>query len=319
MLANLSDRSVDYSIVVPVYFNEGSLKYTSERIFLEVFQKTENLRGEIVFVDDGSQDGSFTELKEISSQHPKDVRVIRLSRNFGQVNAIWCGLQNTSGPCVVISADGQDPIGLICEMLRLHFSGGKELVIATRATRDEGLWRKFTSALVYGAIRRLGNGEMPDGGFDFLLIGKAAKKELISNWQPNTFFQIRILQLGFSRAFLPYHREARKAGCSRWTFSKKMTYMIDGVLGHSYSPIRLMSVLGLIFSGVSFIMALFFFVAYFFNPNVVRGWTPIVLIVLFCGGVQMLMVGILGEYLWRILAQVRRDPPYIIEEQLGNA
>ncbi len=127
-----------------------------------------------------------------------------------------------------------------------------------------------------------------------------------------------MLELGFRREMIPYRREERKAGVSRWTFSKKLTYMMDGVLGHSYVPIRFMSLMGICFSALSFVMALFFFVAYFFNPNVVRGWTPIVLLVLFVGGVQMLMIGVLGEYLWRVLAQTRASPPYIVDETLDG-
>lgn len=307
-------KNVDYSIVVPVYFNEGSLEYTARRVFDEVFARVEGKRGELVFVDDGSGDGSLAELLKIREGRPEDVRVFKLSRNFGQVSAWWCGLERTSGPVVVISADGQDPIELIPEMLRRHFEGGVEIVIATRESREESAWRRLTSSLVYNAIRRLGHADMPPGGFDFFLLGRKAKRALLTTWQPNTFFQVRVLELGFRREMIPYHRAERKAGVSRWTLSKKLTYMIDGVLGHSYRPIRAMSLLGLAFSALSFALAVFFFVAYFFNENVVRGWTPIMLLVLFIGGLQMMMVGVLGEYLWRVLAQTRNAPPYVVED-----
>lgn len=303
----------DYSIVVPVYYNEGSLEYTADKVHDEVFARIPGKRGRIVFVDDGSGDGSAAELLRVRERYGDAVRVIRLSRNFGQVNAIWCGLRHSEGPAVVISADGQDPVELIPQMLRRHFDDGVEVVVAVRESREEGAWRRWTSSLVYRAIRRLANKDVPTGGFDFLLLGAKAKEALLSRWQPNTFFQVRVLDLGFRREFLPYRRESRKAGVSRWTFSKKMTYMIDGVLGHSYVPIRLMSVLGLLLSGASFMLTVFFFVAYFFNAGVVRGWTPIVLLVTFVGGVQMLMIGVLGEYLWRVLAQVRGNAPYVIE------
>ena len=309
---------VDYSIVVPVYFNEGSLKYTAERIFKEVFAVVEDRRGEIVFVDDGSGDGSLAELREICDSHRESVRVIKLSRNFGQVHAWWCGLEHTPGAVVVVSADGQDPIDLIPEMLARHFHGGSEIVIATRESREESAWRKFSSSLVYNAIRKLGHRDMPPGGFDFFLLGAKAKRALLAGWQPNTFFQVRVLELGFTREMIPYHRAERKAGVSRWTFSKKMTYMIDGVLGHSYHPIRVMSILGTLFSGLSFLLTLFFFIAYFFNQNVIRGWTPVILLILFIGGLQMLMIGVLGEYLWRVLAQTRQTPPYIVDWEIPD-
>lgn len=307
----------DYSIVVPVYFNEGSLHYTADNIFSRVFAAVPELRGEIIFVDDGSRDNSLKELLEIRASHPDEVRVVKLSRNFGQVNAIWCGLNKATGAVVTISADGQDPVALIVDMLKKYFKDKIEVVVAVRESREESLWRKWTSGLVYSAIRKLGCKDMPTGGFDFFLLGEHAKKALIRDWQPNTFLQVRVLELGFKREFIPYHREDRKAGVSKWTFSKKLTYMIDGVLGHSYIPIRTISVLGLMFSGFSFVLAVFFFVSYFFNPRVIMGWTPIILLILFIGGVQMMMIGVLGEYLWRVLAQSRNAMPYIVEREYG--
>lgn len=307
---------VDYSIVIPVYYNEGSLAMMAKKVHEKVFAVMDKLHGELLFVDDGSGDGSFAELEKIVRDYPHDVRVIKLSRNFGQVSAWWCGIKNTPGPVVVISADGQDPVELIPTMLHKYFDDGNEIVIATRQSREETAWRRITSAFVYSAIRKLSTKDLPSGGFDFFLLGTKAKASLIANWQPNTFFQIRIMQLGFNRVFIPYHRSNREVGISRWTFSKKITYMIDGVLGHSYMPIRAMSILGLAFSSISFLMAIFFAISYFFNQNVVRGWTPIVLLILFIGGIQMMMIGVLGEYLWRILAQTRQDTPYIIEKEI---
>lgn len=306
----------DYSVVVPVYYNEGSLEYTESRVRDIVFNQIIDKRGEIIFVDDGSGDGSYEELRRIKMKHPDDVRVFKLSRNFGQFNAQWCGMENTDGPVVIISADGQDPVELIPIMLRKHFDEKTEIVVATRESREETWWRRWTSKVFYNVVRRLGHKDIPVGGFDYLLLGKKAKDALLSRWQPNVFPQVRILNLGFSREFIPYHRENRKAGVSRWTFAKKFTLMIDGVLGHSYIPIRAMSVLGIVFSGLSFLLALYFFVVYFFNPDIIRGWTPIILLILFIGGVQMLMIGVLGEYLWRVLAQARNDKPYILQEEM---
>ena len=309
-------KTVDYSVVVPVYFNEGTLRYTAEQIIEKVFKTYPQKRGEIVFVDDGSGDGSLDELTQIRREHPDCVRVFRLARNFGQVNAWWCGLENTPGPAVVVSADGQEPVDLIRVMLEKHFDDGAEVVIAARESREDGAWRRFTSSLVYNCIRKFGNSEMPLGGFDFFLLGTKAKASILSQWQPNTFFQVRVL--GFRREVIFYRRRERKGGISRWTMSKKITYMIDGVIGHSYAPIRFMSFLGLCFSGLSFMLSVFFFVAYFVNHDVIKGWTPIILLVLFIGGVQMMMVGILGEYLWRVLAQARNSPPYIVDEVYGK-
>jgi len=310
----------DYSIVIPVYFNEDTLEYTERRVREEVFARYPSKKGEIVFVDDGSKDGSFDVLKKIHAKADGDVRVFRLSRNFGQFNATWCGLCQTGGPCVIMAADGQDSIEDVPVMLKKHFEDGVELVIGTREERHESFFKRSSANLVYSTIRKFGNKDMPEGGFDFFLIGKKAKDSLLTTYQPNTFFSVRVLDQGFSREFIPCRREERKgASKSRWTFSKKMTYMIDGVLGHSYVPIRAMSVIGFAFAALSFVASIVFFVAHFFDPHIVPGWTTLALLILFIGGIQMLMVGVLGEYLWRVLAQVRNSPPYIIETSLqGN-
>ena len=304
----------DFSIVIPVYFNAGSLQFVADELRKKVLTRTDGLKGEIVFVDDGSTDASYTELKELKAAHPEDIRVYKLSRNFGQVHAIWCGYEKCSGPALFMAADGQEPVEIINQMLDAHFKRGKEVVIAKREARDESWWRKSTSAIVYWLMKKLSNKDMPTGGFDFCLLGNKARQALIANWQPHTFLQARILSLGFDREWIGYHREARKAGKSRWTFAKKLTYMLDGVLGHSYVPIRLISVMGIVFSCSSFLLGFYFMLSYFLFGAEVRGLTPILLLILFVGGIQMTMIGALGEYLWRVLAQTRHDVPYIIEE-----
>lgn len=310
-------RKVDFSVVVPVYYNDTTLEYTEDRIRRLVLEKVP-WKGEIVFVDDGSGDRSFEVLCELQKRHPADIRVFKLSRNFGQVNALWCGMSHSPNAVVQISADGQDPIDLIPEMLDRHFNQGKEIVIARRASRDETAYRRWSSRLVYYFIKRLSNADMPVGGFDFLLIGDKARREYLRVWQPNTFMQVRILDLGYSRDWIPYHRADRKGGVSKWTLARKITYTLDAVLGHSYVPIRLMSVVGIAFSGLSFLLGLFFFLSYLCVGQTIRGWTPIVLLILFIGGLQMSMIGVVGEYLWRVLAQVRGNAPYLVEKVIDE-
>ena len=202
-------KEIDYSIVVPVFCNEGSLEALSEELREKVIKAFPDLKGELIFVDDGSIDKSYSVLKKIYESNPSDVRIFKLSRNYGQVNALWCGFQNASSAVVMISADGQDPVELIPEMLRKHFCGGYEVVIARRQSRDETFFRRFTSNIVYWLVNKLSQKDMPIGGFDFLLLGKDAKQALIEVYQPQTFIQTRILNLGFKRAWLDYHRRNR--------------------------------------------------------------------------------------------------------------
>jgi len=307
----------DFSIVVPVYFNEGSLDHLFADIEKEVFRPLSDRTGEVVFVDDGSCDTSFAVLEKLRSQYLDRIRVIKLSRNFGQVNAIWCGLTNARGKVTaVISADGQDPAAMIKQMFDQYFEREKEIVISTRKDRDESEWRKLTSGMFYRIMRKLCFANMPIGGFDFFTLGPRAREALLRNYQQHGFLQGQILRLGFNPCFLEYHRRAREHGKSRWTFAKKLTYLFDGIVGYSFFPLRMMSFVGLFMAVVGFLYALVVFISRLLFGNPVQGWAPLMIVILLMGGGQMLMLGVIGEYLWRTKAQVTAEPPYIIEKIL---
>ena len=309
----------DFSIVIPVYFNEGSLENLFVELDKEVFQQLPRRSGEIIFVDDGSGDGSFKVLAELQSKNPDRIRVIKLSRNFGQLNAIWCGLKNSTGMVsAVISADGQDPAAMIKEMFTTYFESGSEVVICTRADRDESAWRKLTSGIFYRLMRNLCFSNMPVGGFDFFTLGSKAREALLSNYQQHGFLQGQILRLGFNPHFIAYNRRAREHGESRWTFAKKLTYLLDGVIGYSFFPLRMMSFFGIIMALAGFMYAISVLISRLVSGNPVQGWAPLMIVILVMGGVQMIMLGIIGEYLWRTKAQVTAAPPYIIETVLQD-
>ena len=318
MMTNSSLRT-DYSIVVPVYFNEGSLDALCDELDREVFQRLSDLSGEIVFVDDGSGDESFKVLTDLQQNHSDRVRVVKLSRNFGQINAIWCGLTYARGRATaVISADGQDPAVMIREMLEKCCRDGEEVVICARAGRDESAWRKLSSGVFYWLMHKLCFSNMPLGGFDFFSLGEKARTALLGNYQQHGFLQGQILRLGFDPIFLEYHRRAREQGKSRWTLAKKLTYLLDGVIGYSFFPLRIMSVLGVFMAFAGFLYALIVLIFRLVFGNPIQGWAPLMIVILLIGGVQMLMLGIIGEYLWRTKAQVTAEPPYIVETILED-
>ena len=310
---NSTDR-VDYSIVIPVYYNEGSLAGVLESIRRDVIVGNPNLVGEVVFVDDGSGDGSFAELQRLQAQNGALVRIVKLTRNFGQVNALLAGYSAARGRCVVsISADGQDPPSLINEMLKGYFDERYEIVLFARRDREESLYRRATSALFYGLIRKLSFPQMPPGGFDFILMGRRALEVFLRNRDANLFLQGQVLWTGFRTKIIEYTRQQRTAGTSRWTFAKKITYLIDGVMSHSYFPIRFMSLAGFITAIVGFLYAGLVLGVWLVHGNPVAGWTPIVILILVLGGTNMLMLGLLGEYVWRTLSQVRNRDPFVVE------
>ena len=311
--------NVDYSIVIPVYFNEGCLAKTVESIKREVIEKKPNLTCEIIFVDDGSEDRSLEELLNIRKKDPDLVKIIKLTRNFGQANALLAGFKYARGKCVVaMSADGQDPTVLINDMLDAHINEGYEVVIATRTGRDESWYRIITSKLFYALIRKMTFPSMPLGGFDFVLMGEHALKVFLRNMDAHPFFQGQILWMGFTPKTIEYHRRERIAGRSRWTFGRKLTYLIDGVLSYSFAPIRAASLSGIILAFLGFLYAFVIFFSKLFWGNPVQGWAPIMIMVLIIGGFQLLMIGIIGEYLWRTLAQVRKRDMYIIDKLYGD-
>lgn len=306
--------NVDYSIVIPVYYNEGCLLPLIRSLTEAVLQANPERVGEIIFVDDGSGDGSFKELRHIQKEFPGLVTILKLTRNFGQGSALLAGYTHAKGKCVIsMSADGQEPPEMINEMLRAFFSENYEVVICTRTGRDESLYRKVSSHVYYYLLKKLAFRNMPRGGFDFYLLGRRALDALLRNTDANPSFPGQILWMGFRTKMLPYHRRERLSGASRWTFGRKFTSFLDGVMGYSFAPIRVMSLVGCIFSLLGFAYAGVILVDTLLLGNPVKGWAPLMIVVLVIGGFQMIMLGIIGEYLWRTLAQARRRDMYLID------
>lgn len=305
--------SPDYSIVIPVYYNEGSLVTTMENLKSRVIDRNADLACEVIFIDDGSGDGSLAELLRVRETYPDLVKVIKLTRNFGQVSAMTAGFTKARGRCVIaISADGQDPPELINQMID-EFQAGHEVVVATREDREESRFRIWTSRLFYELMRKLSFRNMPPGGFDFFLLGRRPLDAILRNQEAHPFLQGQILWTGYPVKFLSYTRLRRQVGKSRWSFGKKLTYLLDGVMSYSFVPIRLMSAAGGVVALSGFLYAAVIFVDRLIWGNPVQGWAPLMIVLLIVSGLQLLMLGIIGEYLWRTLAQARRREPYLID------
>jgi glycosyltransferase involved in cell wall biosynthesis len=310
----MNEASLDYSIVIPVYYNEECLIPLMRSLATTVFERNSDYRGEIIFIDDGSGDASLSKLLEIQKQFPDIVTIIKLTRNFGQGGASVAGYHHAKGKCVItMSADGQEPPEMINEMLKAFFDDGYETVICTRGGRDESLYRRFTSRFYFFLMRKLTFKNMPKGGFDFWLMSRRAVEAFLRNLDAHPSGQGQVLWMGFKTKFISYHRGARLAGVSRWTFARKFTSFLDGILAYSFAPIRFISLAGCVFSLLGFVYAGLILIDGLFLGNPVKGWAPLMIIILIMGGFQMIMLGIIGEYLWRTLAQVRRRDMYLID------
>ncbi|ACS81655.1 glycosyltransferase family 2 protein [Maridesulfovibrio salexigens] len=307
-----SDNIKKVSIVVPVYNNEGSLIETCAQLHDEHKKSFNQYDFEIVFVDDGSKDDSWKVLQELRKQYD-DIKIVKLSRNFGQASANLAGFNFTDGDVVVtISADLQDPITLIPEMLN-KWEAGCEIVAATRKSRADGFLSSILSRIAY-KIARSANPNIPKGGFDFYLVSRRAKDLLLSFKGRHHFFQGEIMWLGFPTAIIPYERKERKHGKSGWTLTKRISLFIDLILDSTTLPLRAMSIIGAGLALLGYLYAFAIFVSWLFGETPYLGWAAIMVTILGVGGQILLMLGIIGEYVLRIHESSRERPKFIVQD-----
>lgn len=305
--------SKSVSIVVPVYYNETNLPDTVPQL-MELAKQLPEYRLELVFVDDGSGDRSLEVLLDYQKKHPENILIVKLTRNFGSMAAIQAGFSIAKGDCVgVITADLQDPPEMLVEMIH-HWEKGTKAIFAVRQDREESVFQKLFSNNYYSLIRKTAIQNYPKGGFDFLLADRQVVDEVNRIQEKNTNFMTLIYWLGFKPILIPYTRKSRKKGKSRWTLGKKIKLFVDTFVGFSYYPIRILSVIGILVAITSFLYGAFIFLYKIFHGIDVAGWVPMMVILTFTAGLQMCMLGVLGEYLWRTLDESRKRPSFVIDE-----
>ena len=303
------------SVIVPVYYNAESLPVLFERLDCMAGSQPEH-RFEFVFVDDGSGDNSFAVLESLARQDER-VHIIKLSRNFGSNPAILAGLSFAQGDCAaVLSADLQDPPELVPEMIALWHAGNR-VVLAARRQRADPLVARLFSAAFNRLFRRFVFRDFPPNGFDFMLLDRRVIDILSELKEKNSYLFGQAMWVGFRRDVIYYDRAERPYGSSRWTLTKKLKYLIDAFAAFSYLPLRAASGLGFLLAALGFLYALFIIALRILRDIPVPGWTSLTVIVLVTSGVQLILVGVLGEYLWRVLDETRRRPPFIVETTIN--
>jgi len=300
------------SFVIPVYRNERAVTLTYQKLRAMAEKDLPSYAREFVFVDDGSDDGSLAELLQLRAADPS-VRVVSFTRNFGQMAAIQAGLKTATGDLVLhLSADLQDPVELIPQMVK-EFESGHELVVAYRQGREDRLSSRLTSRVFYGVVR-LSFPQIPPGGFDYVLMGRRVVDAFNQLEVRNRFFQGDLLWLGYKTTFIPYTRARREIGKSQYNFAKRLKNSLDAILDSSYLPIRFISLVGVMTAVVGFAYALDIIYYRLVHGSPFPGWAPIMVVLLVIGGLLMVMLGIIGEYVWRIFDEVRRKPNYVVRE-----
>ncbi|AST94776.1 glycosyltransferase family 2 protein [Shouchella clausii] len=299
------------SVIVPSFNEEENVEpfYFALRETL----KDTHYRWEVIYIDDGSSDGTLPLLQRLSTWHPQ-VHYVSFTRNFGKEAAIVAGFQHAKGDCVVvIDADLQHPVHLIKDLLE-GFEEGYDQVIACRDRKGEGFFRSTASKLYYKFINKIVDVELEDGVGDFRLLSRRAVDALLIMSEGNRFSKGLFSWIGFDQKVVYYENVSRQNGESKWSFSKLVNYGIDGIVSFNMKPLRICFYMG------GFILAAALLYIFIMFAQIIRtgidvpGYFTIISAVLFLGGVQLVSLGIIGEYIGRIYNETKRRPHYLVKE-----
>lgn len=300
------------SVVVPV-FNEAEGIAAFHARATAAMRAIADCDYELVYVDDGSKDGSYQIMSGFAQSDPR-VQVVKFSRNFGHQIAITAGLDHATGDAVVfIDADLQDPPELIAELVA-KWREGNDVVYARRAARKgETQFKLITAAAFYRVLRSIANIDIPPDVGDFRLISGRVAEQLRAMREKDRFIRGLVSWVGFKQTYIMYERDERYAGETKYPLAKMIKFALDGLTSFSSAPLRVATWMGYIASAMAFLYLLSVFVQVAMGVTV-EGWATIVVAVLFLGGVQLICLGILGEYLGRVFNEVKPRPVYIVEE-----
>lgn len=301
-----------FSVIIPVFNEEENIDVLYQRLS-NVLQSI-NTPYELIFINDGSRDATLVKVKALAVKDTK-VRYIDFSRNFGHQLAVTAGLHFCQGDrIVIIDADLQDPPELIAEM-NAKMNEGWEVVYAKRRQREgESFLKKATARIFYRLLVRLTSIDIPVDTGDFRMMSRKVVDAINRMPEHHKFIRGMVSWVGFSQTFVLYDRAQRLTGKTGYTYSKMLRFALDGITGFSTLPLKVATYAGFIFSGVSFLLILFALYGKFVSKDYVQGWASIMISILFIGGIQLICLGLIGEYLIRMDANVRQRPLYIISE-----
>ena len=304
------------SIVVPCFNEEEVIAETCDRL-CAIAESCEQYRFELIFVDDGSRDGTLEILRRLAEERPI-VRALSFARNFGHQIAVTAGVDAAMGDAVVlIDADLQDPPELIPKMLAC-WEEGHDVVYGTRERRGgENTFKLATAKLFYRILNKLSEVPIPLDTGDFRLMGRDVVDVLKSMPERHRFVRGMVAWIGFRQMALPYERAERFAGESKYPLRKMVAFAADGILSFSSKPLRVATGLGILVSFLALLGIVYAIYMRIFTATWVEGWTALMIAVLFLGGVQLMSLGLIGEYLARVYNEAKSRPLYIMRERIG--
>lgn len=307
-----SSVSIELSIVVPIYNEEMVIDELIKRLTATAQKITGSY--EIILVNDCSKDNSLQKIRALA-ESDRHIHYINFSRNFGHQIAIMAGMDHASGNAIVtIDADLQDPPELIEDMYQ-QYSKGYKVVYAKRSKRKgESVFKKLTARWFYRLMARLVSFEIPLDVGDYRLISRDVLEYLKRMKEYDKYIRGQIAWLGFKNTYVMFERDERKFGTTNYPFKKMMRLAFNGITAFSDEPLKLATRLGFVVCIISFLMILYGFYGYFFDKNTVPGWASTIISITFLGGVQLLSLGVIGEYISRIMNNVRERPLYVVND-----
>lgn len=305
-------ETVKYSLIVPIYKNEGSIPDLISAIN-GIAAEVKNF--ETVFVIDGVSDNSLGLLRERLPSAGFKSTILLLSKNYGSFAAIRAGFSRTAGECVaVMAADLQEPPEMVVKFFNELSKGDCDIVLGVRESREDPWFSKVMSSMFWAVYRKFIQREMPKGGIDMFACTKVVRDELLALCESNTTLVGLLLWLGFRRKTVGYHRRHRVHGKSAWSFRRKLRYLLDSIFAFSDLPIRALTFVGLLGLSVSVVLTFMVLIAKLTGMITVPGYAMTVIAIGFLGGLNSFGLGIIGEYLWRTFENTKRRPTFIVQE-----
>lgn len=310
----INQNNISISVVIPIFNEEENIPELYKRLTSVLVDMSESY--EIIFIDDGSTDLSCKKIKELI-EHDACLLLISLSRNFGHQVAVSAGIDHAYGEMVIVmDADLQDPPEILPDLIR-KLKEGYDVVYAIRRNRKENFLLRFCFSLFYRVMKKVSYIDIPLDTGDFCIMNRRVVELLQNMKERNRFIRGIRSWVGFKQTGFQYERDKRSAGATKYSFRKRLKFAFDGLVSFSFVPLKLASVLGFIVSGVSFVaIFIYLYIKLFTDIPMPRGFSAMIITILFLGGVQLITIGIMGEYLGRIYDEVKQRPYYIVKETI---